>query len=320
MRNRLLLAGLVLQGVIGFADEVTSRRATVEIRPRWRTGERFEFSVEKTRWVSSRPLRTQRLNLRATLDVLAQDAKATVLRWTWSGLRLDAATAANIDTDTLSLLAMDLPIEITLDADLSITGIRNWEAVHDRMQRTLDSLLAEVGQVLPADVQARLRAFLMARENIQNSLVNEIAGCFLPFGWHLTPNEPHAFSENVAFAGTSIPSQATLTLVDAPPEEEVVRVRYTRTFDSAGVAKAVGALVGQLAGPTASMPTDMRAELRDAAQYYLNAQSLMIEEAQWRRVTRAGDRQRVDTIRWTLKPTAQPPSSQPADAGQRPPT
>lgn len=319
MRHRLLLACLVLQGFAASADEATSRGAEIEIRPRWRTGERFELLVEKGRTDSIRPSPVSQAKLRATIEVLAQDAERTILSWTWSEIKLEAACGARIDVDNLAELVTDLPIELILNADLSVTGIRNWEEVQGRMQRAVDLLLGQTEQVLPADARARMRTFLSSRANVESSVFREIVGYLFPLGWRLPLDEPYTYAEPVAFAGASIPTQVTLALTSAGPGPEAFRLQYARTFDSVGTTKAVGALFGQMIGPASSMPADIRGELRDDAEYAIDGGSMMITKAHWKRTIRMADQRRVDTIRWTLKPTAQTPSSQPANAAQAPP-
>ncbi len=161
----------------------------VTIRPNWKVGDEFRYERVKTRRRTAGK-QSASATARGPIDVRVVEAneKGFLVRWRINETTPDdPKQAADPNVRAMSRLVEGLEIDIELDKDATITGIRNWAEMKASAARIVDGLMkgpkpagADAKAIEAA--RAAVEGMFATRERTEQMFLIEPVAFFFPIG------------------------------------------------------------------------------------------------------------------------------------------
>jgi hypothetical protein len=167
----------------GQADEIA-------IPPRWKVGDERRYERVKTRRKTQGGKETFRLSARAPIDVRVVEAgeKGYLVRWRIGETTPDdLRQAADPTLRAMNRLVEGLEVDIELDDEATITGVRNWAEMKATATKILEIVVkaggtsGEAAKAMEA-LRPTLEAMFATKESVEQIFTKEPQVFFLPIG------------------------------------------------------------------------------------------------------------------------------------------
>jgi hypothetical protein len=288
----------------------------VAILPRWKQGEKLRFEMVKTRVKSRAGKEVETVTARTLVDIEVSEAgkDGYVVRWTYGETRLDNPEQ-NLSpiVRSMSNLLKGIHLDIEIDADGNMTGLRNWQAVRKLADKIATTLLDEVkGGGLDDAARDRLgkqlRAMLSTKEKIEQLCFREAQVFFLPVGHSFRPGKPLELDDELPnpLGGEAIPTKTVFALKSHEKATGRVAVTWKQSADPNVTARVMEKTLRDLAKQTgAPVPNGemLKAmQIEDSAEYTLDRVSGWPLNFTHTRTMSTGPDAMKDTLTFTRKP------------------
>ncbi|MGE0642767.1 MAG: hypothetical protein AB7P24_03760 [Nitrospira sp.] len=149
---------------------------SVEIIPHWKTGDSVELIVTRVREKSldGRSTRSGTTHTRFSLEVLRADPQGYLVGWTVGATTFEVPAPSESILRQVVGLMQGLQIQLEIDPHGAITGVRNWEALRNEMQKKLDALSANAAALQRENADQALMGNLRAQWDVMFSTKAQI--------------------------------------------------------------------------------------------------------------------------------------------------
>jgi len=283
--------------------------ASVELRPRWKPGDRQRLELAREREQTRGTAGTRQLRSRVDVDLLVLDVTpdALVVQWTFGAVRLDP-TGAERDAiaSEVAGLAQNLRYELELDAAGTIQRLRNWPEVkalaETAIRRTLDRLVAlGVPEATRAAVREQAAALFRSEQQVLAHSLREVRLYHAAFGRRYLPGSPVVQSELLpnAFGGEPFPATSSVTLDRVDTSTRRARVTYRQAVDPDAarriMVKTLTDLATRMGRPLPAESAIPSLSIEDVAELDVDVDTGWLRFATHRRTSRVGPNVQVDT-------------------------
>ncbi|MCS6863527.1 MAG: hypothetical protein RMJ56_00020 [Gemmataceae bacterium] len=187
MLVRWTLATLTLLSVVVAAS---AERPTVEIRPVWRMGDAVRYQMTKTqqREFDGKVLRKVQTTTPVEVEVIEMDDDGIVLRW-----RQGSTTFEDPKHDddpvlrTLHMMFKALDIDVQLDTEGVLIGLRNWKELRGTGHKVQEAILTQMAKSGTAKstldtVRKETDKLLATQESLETAFLQYPALLVFPLG------------------------------------------------------------------------------------------------------------------------------------------
>jgi hypothetical protein len=295
-----------------FGQADGGKQGDVTILPGWKVGERLRYERVKTRRKTAAGKETFKGTGRGPIDVavIEAGAKGYLVRWRIGEMTADDPQQANDPTvRAMSRLIQGLDIDIELDPEATLTGVRNWSAVKTAGTKVADTVIAEVAKQahqagkddpkLLAGLRSTLDSMLATKAQIEQLFLREPEVLFFPIG-RTYPGIGKAFEYDDQLpnplGGPSFPCKGAFTLTAYDAAKGRAAVTWTQTPDPHQSARIINETLMAISKRMGRTPPNADAlkslSINDRAEFVINTKSGWVENfTQIRSVTSEGNTQ-----------------------------
>src|SRR5262249_39804362 len=220
----------------------------VSIQPGWKVGDKQRYERVKTRRRTSGGKETDRSSARGPIDVSVVEAgeKGFLVRW-WIGETPpdDPKAAANPNVRAMSRLVEGLAVDIELDNEATITGVRNWAEMKAKASKLVDTVI-EAQRAAGADAKAlaavrpTIEAMFATKERVEQTFTKEPLVFSLPIGRaYPEAGNPMEYDDHLPnpLGGPPLPCKGVITLTSYEPAKGRAVVTWIQTADPKETAR-----------------------------------------------------------------------------------
>jgi hypothetical protein len=283
---------------------------SVEVLPRWKTGEKARYELIKAR----RTMQGQQVVLNATtrtdldIEVLGTDDDGSVLAWTLGATRFDDPQQAdNPLVKVMSSLLEGQRIVLDLDAAAAITGVRNWNELKESSANRMEAIVAELNtagldQATIAKLQRQVASMFATKQQVEQVCTREAQMFFMALGIEVAPSEPLEYADSLPnpLGGEPFPSRAQFNLEAVDRASDRATITWTQTVppdDARRITEAtLRNLAARLGRPVPDEERLRSLSIEDSAEFVLEMSTGWIDRFTHVRTTRTdGDAQEDET-------------------------
>jgi hypothetical protein len=217
----------------------------IEVVAWWKPGEKREFELLKGRTglKGGRPYSSGMSRTPYSVEVLEESANGYVVRWTQGATERPPGSADGLSPSERALLELGngATYDIEFDEIGSVTGLRNFGQVRQRLNLVMDSLAVALS--LEPEVENAVRRvldqLLESEATTLGVLLKDITQIYFAHGLALDVDADLEFDDELPspFGGEPFPVNSRITVFHWDNEEQIVEIRYTSTLKrEAGVA------------------------------------------------------------------------------------
>jgi hypothetical protein len=284
---------------------------SLEVRPRWETGETARYEMIKTR----RKTQGSQVVLNATtrtdidMEVLGKDDDGYVVAWTLGATRFDDPQQAdNPLVKVMSSLLEGQRIVLELDAEAAIIGVRNWNELKDSSANRMQAIVAELNtagldQATIAKLQRQVASMFATKQQVEQMCTREAQMFFMALGIAVAPSEPLEYADSLPnpLGGEPFPSRAQFNLKAVDRASDRATITWTQTVPPDDARRIVEATLRNLATRLGRpVPDEERLRslsIEDSAEFVLEMSTGWIDRFTHVRTTRTdGDAQEDETM------------------------
>jgi hypothetical protein len=278
----------------------------VYLAARWQKGDQFRLNVERRRedFTGAEKTSDRSSKLHADVVVLEAGEDGYVLAWTWRGRSkpLTDLEGAAQQPEVLLGGAGATQIEVVIDADANVRGVRNWEAVRAAMKAQVEGMTKSMPAAQRQEARAVVADMLSDPARGQHLVLREIPLLLAPIGRDFRRDEPQEFETKLPnpFGGEPFPAKGKYTLTEFDPATSRAEVDFQQAVDPERATAAMEKVAKDLAdGAKPKAPGGEKMPplvMTDRATFVVDASKGWPLEMRHQRRVHAGDRRRVDTL------------------------
>ncbi|SIO60568.1 hypothetical protein SAMN05444166_6443 [Singulisphaera sp. GP187] len=289
----------------------------VSIQPQWKVGDKQRYERVKTRRRTSGGKVTAKGSARGPVDVSVVEAgeEGFLVRWRMGKITLDdPKVAANSNVHAVNRLIEGLTIDIELDNEATITGLRNWAEMKATGAKLIDHVIesqrtAGVDAKILASVRPPLEAMFSTKERIEQSFTKEPLTFFLPIG-RVYPKvgKPMEYDDLLPnpLEGPPFPCKGAITLTSYEPAKGRAVVAWTQTPDPKETDRIISETL-KLTFPRPAQFLPEADELKpstivDRAEFVIDTKTGWIEQYTYTRSMTTEDGSMEDILSMTRQP------------------
>jgi hypothetical protein len=278
---------------------------TLNCQPRYRKGEEKTFIVtqEHARITPGKPGTTRVSHTEVRLEILAADENGIVVQWVQGATIFDGRLNNRLtELEPLLTMLKEQRLEIQLDANGQLTGLRNLEEIKAGFDKMTEEFLrlagkADIDPVALELVRSKLKEMFSSPEVLTEAVLRHAKLLFLPVGRIYPYQQPLPFNSELPnfIGGKSIPAQGrfVLTEIDEQKAEgtiswnQIPEDRALKTFLSDSMAQ-----IGRSTGNDTFNPASLsEVQIKDEAQFKVDLNTCWVTYAALERSSRmvAGD-------------------------------
>jgi hypothetical protein len=306
----LTLAALLAQMASAIASE------DLELLPKWKVNDVWKYEMRKSRQRIKAGKTILDVSTRAgvKVEILQADEKGYILGWTQGETTFDNPEhAKNPLVKAMVDLAKDYRIELIVDKEGSLEGVKNWKEVQKKSFEILDLLTVEmtksgVPKATVDSLRKMVEPLASSEESIVTFFVREPAVLLIPLGHVYSPGKSIPYLDEMPnpFGGESFPTKSEIKLerIDAKTGHAVIRQK--QTLDPAHVTrilektmKDLGKKLGKPFPPDQELP---EFSVLDETEFVVESKTGRLVSGSHVRVTKTAGLVQRETI--VLKPLA----------------
>lgn len=314
VRSRKRLTGVALASWLLFLPAMPASAdgaaESVEVLPRWKTGEKAHYEMIKAR----RKTQGQQVVLNTTtrtdldIEVLGTDDDGSVLAWTLGATRFDDPKQAdNPLVRLMSELLKGQRIVLELDSQAAISGVRNWNELKESSANRMQAIVAELNtagfdQATIAKLQTQVASMFATKQQVEQVCTREAQMFFMALGIEVAPSEPLEYADSLPnpLGGEPFPSRAQFALKAVDRASDRASVTWTQTVPPDDARRIMEATLRNLAARLGRpVPDEERLRslsIEDSAEFVLEMSTGWIDRFTHVRTTRTdGDAQEDET-------------------------
>ncbi len=248
--------------------ETTKYEEDIQIIPRWTKGEKLEYSLVKTR----RKLEDGKETLRAkstcsvNVEVVKADGDEYLVDWTFGETRIeDPDQAANPMVKAIMNIAKGLKIQLELDADANMLGVKNWRELQGKSQEVIAAITnelkkADMDETVIQGIEQIVTPMFSTKEQIEMMCTNEVQTFFFPVGLRNMRTSPMEYHDQLPnpLGGEPLPSIAKIALKKYNPNSDTVLLHWKQEIDPVLAKKIMEKTLKNMSGSLGqTMPVDI---------------------------------------------------------------
>jgi hypothetical protein len=306
--------------------EDSTREAEVLIVPRWRAGETRIYeqvkSIQRTTQGETKYQGSSRS--RIEISVIEEGEHGYLVGWTIQETEMDDLRAAR---DPMVRQMADIvrgwKALIELDAEATVTGLRNWRELQARSKQILDLMTRDPKRlgIEPSamnQVRAQVESMFAKREQVEELFLRDMGVFFLPLGRSYPRQHTIEYEDELPnpLGGDSLPRRGTLRLTSYDEKTGRAAVRWTQTVDSEAAMRIIldtmrilGEKVGKPIPDMKKVEAIVKAvDVENRCEFIIDARDGWVEELTHTRTTNVGpkmSREEIVTIKRAV-PTPSP--------------
>jgi hypothetical protein len=287
----------------------------VSIVPRWKAGETRSYELVKSiqHTIQGKTKHQGASRSRIEVSVIEAREDGYLVGCTIQETELDDPSAArNPMVRQMADVVRGWKALIDLDAEASVTGLRNWRELQARGMKTL-AMLTEDPKSLgiePAamnQVRAQVEALFASRVEVEQLFLRDMGVFFLPLGRSYPRHRTVEYDDEVPnpLGGEPLPSRGKLRLTSYDEKTGRAAVRWTQTIDSEAAMRIIlktmrtlGEKVGQPIPDAKKVESILKTvDVEDRCEFVIDARDGWVEDLNHTRTTNVGPKMsREETV------------------------
>jgi hypothetical protein len=214
----------------------------LELKPKWKSGDivRYEMTRTYSRDTDGKPGRKVTVRTPVEVEVIATDDEGTLLRWTQGSTVFDDPKQ---DDDPLvraiSGIQKGLDIDLELNADGVLIGLRNWKELRGTGLKVQDAVLAQMAKTGTTkntieSLRKETEKLFASKESLTAAFIPHAALLLLPYGreYELGKTVPYETTIPNVFGGDEpFPAKGTYTLKSISKDATTAILVFKQTLD-----------------------------------------------------------------------------------------
>lgn len=246
-RQFWIVAALTLLSSSIANNTVLADDETIELKPRWKKGDKALFEMVKTK----KKIQDGKTTLTGTarvdleIEVLSVDKNGALLAWTWGEMKFDDPQLnENALAKKILNLSKGLRIMLEFDTNYDFGGIQNWKELKETAEKQIDTLMNELKTAsrdppMIDKLKMQLTSMYKTKEQVTEVFVREARPFFsvVPvLGVGLSGNKPLEYKDQLPnpFGGEPLPCRGRFTLKNVDGKSKLVTVTWKQTMDTEG--------------------------------------------------------------------------------------
>jgi Regulator of ribonuclease activity B len=314
--SAIVFAGMLVAGRADAAEE------TVVLVPGWQAGEKVRYDIVRTRRKTQpdKPVSETVARSSAEIEVVSASEEAYVVAWTHGGTTIDAASPEqDALAKKMSDLVKGLRVEIEMDSEATITGVRNWKDLQATLKKSADLICEEMkAKGLDADTVAKIRTQMAqiygGKMLVEQHCTRDPQRFFMVLGYGFEDGKPVEYEDKLPnpFGGEPFPCKARYSLRSVDRKLGVATVDFKQTFVEEDARRIMEKTLKDMAERMGKPVPDGEGlksfSVEDTAEFRVHLASGWIESLTHKRATKSGGASQDDIVTFTRKRDATTPS------------
>lgn len=328
-RRRLassVLAGLALTGAL-VAGRADAGEEIVAVLPGWRTGQNVRYDIVRTRRKAQpdKPASETVARSTAEIEVVSASEEAYVIAWTHGETTFDAAGPGEDPlVKKMTDLVKGLRIEIEMDSEATIKGVRNWKDLQATLKKSADLMCEELkAKGMDAESLAKVRAQIAqmygGKMLVEQNCTRDPQRYFMVFGYVFVGGKPVEYEDKLAnpFGGEPFPCKARFSLRGVDRKSGVATIGFRQVIppeDALRIMEKTLKDMAKRAGKPVADDEGLRSfSMEDTAEFRVELATGWIESLTHKRTTKSGGASQEDIVTFTRRADPAGPSAGAAD-------
>ncbi len=330
-RSKCRAAAFVLTA-LAFAETLAADRAdaadeTVVLVPGWKAGEKARYDIVRTRRKTQpgKPVSETGARSSAEIEVVSASEESFVVAWTHGETTFDGAGAGEDPlAKQMADLVKGLRVEIEMDSEATITGVRNWKEIRDTMKKAVDVLFEGLNaKGMDADVLAKIRAqvapLYAGKAQIAQNCTRDAQRYFMVLGYGFEDGKPVEYDDKLPnpLGGEPFPCKARYSLRGVDRKTGIATVDFRQVIPPEDALRIMEKTVKDMAERMGKPVPDGEGlksfSIEDTAEFRVELATGWIESLTHTRATKAGGASQDDIVTFTRRADAATPSAGAAD-------
>lgn len=240
----ILLTGLLALPALGDEPKV------LELKARWKPGDTLRYEMTRTlvRAVDGKAARKVVTRTPVALEVFDVDEEGSLISWTQGSTLFDDP---KMDDDPLAratyALQKGLDIDIDIDTDGTMIGVRNWKDIRGTSHRVQDVVFAQMAKsgttkTTIETLRKETDKLFLTKESIEAAFGQPAALVFYPFGeeYELEESVPYDGELPNIFGGAEpLPAKGEFTLKSIDKDGVIAVIVFKQTTDTQTAARVL---------------------------------------------------------------------------------
>lgn len=243
------------------------------------------------------------------IRVVAEEPDGYLLTWRFGATEFDDSQQAdNPLVRAVSGLLKDFSLEIEVDQEATVTGLKNWKQLQEKVASAIKAIDAELqkGGMPPqqvAQVQQQIKGLIASKESIRTFCLNEPTMFLLPVGRSYSSSEPIRYEDRLPnpFGGEPFPTVAEFSLEEVDEESGLVEIKWTQQFDTEAANRILKTTLSELAVKTGRDPQELQHlqqfDVQDEATYFIDQATGWVARMRHERTVKTGEMVLTDTMK-----------------------
>lgn len=281
----------------------------VEFKPKWKRGDSFRYEMTRTevREEDGKVIRKVTVRTPVEVEVVVVDEEFSVLRWTQGTTVFEDPKQ---DTDPLAramnTILKGLDIDLELDAEGMLVGIRNWREIRTtghKIQAVLLSQMAKAGtpKTTIDFVRRETDKLFATKESIEAAFTRQVALLCLPYGVEYRLGKPVAYTAEIPniFGGNDVfPAKGEATLKAINKDTGIASIAFKQTVDPKERSRILRKWLDDIAKQTGKNPPKELPEFHidDAMEYEFDTTASWVKSVTHTSTGKIDNTTQTDTV------------------------
>ncbi len=302
-------------------EAVRAAEESLVLEAHWRQGDVFHFERVKSRKKTKAGKVTLKSTARSDLEinVVSADEGGFVVSWKLGETKFDDPSQEEDPlVQNLTNVYDGCRVELRLDCDANVVGVRNWKELKEVSERSLEVVIRPlqdkgINEAFVAKLRSELASRVSTKQQIEQYWTREPGLFFLAVGREYEPGKPTEYEDELPnpLGGEPIPSRARFALREYDKKSGLARVTWTQTAEcklSPGMMQKTLGEWRRLLGKPAVDGGAAAFTLEDSAEFTVEVHSGWVQSLVHKRVVRSGEIAQEDTITLRKKESAGDPT------------
>lgn len=273
---------------------------TLDCHPRYRKGEVKTFIVteEHSRITPGKPETRRVAHTEVILEILAADENGIVVQWVRGATIFDGRMNNRLtELEPLLTMVKEQRLEIQLDADGQLTGLRNLDEIKASFDKVTAEFLrlagkADMEPVALELVRSKLREMFSSPDVLTEAVLRHAKLLFLPVGRTYPYQQPLSFHSELPnfLGGKSIPAQGRFVLTEIDELKAEGTISWKQIPEDGALKTFLSDFMAQMGKGTGNDTFDPASlsdvEIKDEAQFKVDLNTCWVTYAALQRSSR----------------------------------